>query len=223
MTADTIGSSKSTNSQAVAANQSLHWLPVSLKILAAILLLVSMAFPYWRLVLEAPQYPQGLQMRVFVNRLTGDEDPTLDDVREIDGLNHYIGMKSLYTAARIERAIAIPAVIVMAILIVVSAFWRSRWAWVLTLPAITFPFIFLLDLFLWMRNYGQNLDPYAPLSSAIKPFTPPIIGEGVIGNFRTIAYVQLGWMIAVGGGVLIIVALVIQSVMTRRQANAQAT
>lgn len=37
---------------------------------AAILLLASIAFPYWGLVLEAPQYPGGLEMRVFVNYMT---------------------------------------------------------------------------------------------------------------------------------------------------------
>ncbi|MBP6298443.1 MAG: hypothetical protein KA401_03780, partial [Anaerolineae bacterium] len=70
-------------------------LPAGFFLVAAVLLVVSIGFPYWGLVLEAPQYPGGLEMRVFVNYMTGDEDPKLDEVREIDGLNHYIGMKSL--------------------------------------------------------------------------------------------------------------------------------
>jgi hypothetical protein len=68
-------------------------IPSGLMLLAASLILISIAFPYWGMVLQAPQYPGGLEMRVFVNRITGDEDPTLDEVREIDGLNHYIGMR----------------------------------------------------------------------------------------------------------------------------------
>ncbi|MDQ7033492.1 MAG: hypothetical protein Q9P01_01260 [Anaerolineae bacterium] len=129
----------------------------ALYLIAAGLLLGSIPFPYWGLILEAPQYPDGLEMRVFVNEMTGDEDPTLDEVSEIDGLNHYIGMQSLYNAAKIERAIALPAVIIMAILLAVAAFWRKRYAWLLALPAFTFPFVFLTDLGLWMRHYGQNL------------------------------------------------------------------
>ena len=118
----------------------------------------------------------------------------MDEVREIDGLNHYIGMKSLYEAAEFERSIAIPAVITMVVFLVIAALWHKRWTWILTIPAIGFPYIFLADLAFWMNHYGQNLDPYAPLSSAIKPFTPPVLGEGIIGQFSTIAHVDT-WMV----------------------------
>lgn len=188
----------------------LKWIPSGLMLIAAVLLIASIAFPYWGLVLEAPQYPGGLQMRVFVNYMTGDEDPTLDEVSEIDGLNHYIGMKSLYEAAAFERSIAIPGIIIMVIALGVTAFVRRRWIWVLALPAIVFPFVFLGDLAYWLNNYGQNLDPYAPLSSAIQPFTPPLIGEGVIGQFKTVAYVDTGWFIAVGAAGAVGVALLIR-------------
>jgi len=216
-----IGNSISADGDRPNTNSMVRLLPGGLLILAAILLLASVAFPYWRLVLAAPQYPQGLEMRVFVNRMTGDEDDTLDDVKEIDGLNHYIGMESLYNAAKIERSIALPAVIIMILFLVISAFWKWRWAWVLTIPALFFPYIFLADLGLWMRHYGQNLDPYAPLSSAIKPFTPPVIGEGVIGNFRTISYIETGWMIAAAGSVFILISLILQYMKARGANNEQ--
>ena len=193
----------------------LKWLPSGILLLAAILLVASIAFPYWGLVLEAPQYPGGLQMRVFVNYMTGDEDPRLDEVREIDGLNHYIGMKSLYEAAAFERSIAIPTVIIMVVLLGVAAFLRRRWRWLLALPVVAFPFVFLGDLAFWMNNYGQNLDPYAPLSSAIEPFTPPILGEGIIGQFKTVAYVDTGWYLVVGAVVLVIAALLVRLVSWR--------
>ena len=192
------------------------WLPSALYVLAAVLMLTSIAFPYWGLVLEAPQYPGGLEMRVFVNRMTGDADPALDEVSEIDGLNHYIGMKSLYTAAQFERMIALPAVIIMAILLGIAAFWRKRFTWLLAVPALTFPFVFLADLGLWMRYYGQNLDPYAPLSSAIQPFVPPVLGEGIIGQFSTVSYVNTGWYLAAAASVLIAVGFVFQFWMSRR-------
>ncbi|MBZ0283828.1 MAG: cytochrome C [Anaerolineae bacterium] len=193
-----------------ASHRWLKWLPSAFFLAAAVLLVVSISMPYWGLVLEAPQYPGGLQMRVFVNYMTGDADPKLDEVREIDGLNHYIGMQSLYEAAKFERSIAIPAVIIMIGLLVVAAFWRRRWTSLLAIPALTFPFVFLGDLAFWMTNYGQNLDPYAPLSSAIQPFTPPILGEGVIGQFRTVAYVDTGWYIVFAGSILITVALLLK-------------
>ncbi len=183
---------------------------------AAVLLLVSISQPYWGLILHAPQYPGGLQMRVFVNQMTGDADPRLDEVREIDTLNHYIGMKSLYDAAQLEQAIAIPAVILMAgALVVAAVLWQRRLIWLLTLPALGFSFIFLADLAFWMTYYGQNLDPEAPLSSAIHPFTPPILGEGVIGQFRTVAYVDTGWFIVTAGAGLIAVTLVVRLLRNR--------
>jgi copper chaperone NosL len=212
MTANVISPTNSTtNRPAVSVSRRwLKWLPSVFFLAAAVLFIVSIGLPYWGLVLEAPQYPGGLQMRVFVNNMTGDADPKLDEVREIDGLNHYIGMKSLYEAAKFERSIALPSVIIIIGLLVVAALWRRTWTWLLTLPALFFPFVFLADLAYWMNNYGQNLDPYAPLSSSIQPFTPPILGEGVIGQFKTIAYVDVGWYIIFAGSMLIAVALLIK-------------
>lgn len=213
MTTNAISPTKSNanhRTSLIASRRWLKWLPSVFFLAAAVLLIVSIGVPYWGLVLEAPQYPGGLQMRVFVNYMTGDADPKLDEVAEIDGLNHYIGMKSLYEAAKFERSIAIPAVIIMIGSLVVAAFWRRRWTWLLTIPALTFPFVFLGDLAFWMNHYGQNLDPYAPLSSSIQPFTPPILGEGVIGQFKTIAYVDIGWYIVAVGSILIAAALLMK-------------
>ena len=197
-----------------------RWLPSVLWIAAAALLITSISSPYWGMVLEAPQYPGGLEMRVFVNYMTGDEDPRRDEVREIDGLNHYIGMKSLFEAAQFERSVALPAVFGMAALLVLAALWRRKWLWLLTVPAALFPFAYLGDLALWLTYYGHSLDPYAPLSSAIEPFTPPILGEGIIGQFRTVASVHTGWFLAAGASICIIAAIVFR-LIDQRRASAQ--
>ncbi len=44
--------------------------------------------PAWRIDLFAPQYPEGLSMYIWINKLSGD-------VEIINGLNHYIGMKHI--------------------------------------------------------------------------------------------------------------------------------
>ncbi|MCA9909045.1 MAG: cytochrome C [Anaerolineae bacterium] len=209
----TMSQAKSTAQQTVATSSTrrwLAWLSPVLLIVAAVLLVASIPFPYWGLVLEAPQYPEGLEVRVFVNEMTGDDDPQIDEVQEITGLNHYIGMKPLGEAATFERSIAIPGIIVMVIALGIVAFVRRRWVWLLALPAAVFPLVFLGDLAYWLNDYGQNLDPYAPLSSAIHPFTPTIIGEGIIGQFKTVAYVNTGWYLAVVAAVLVIVALLLR-------------
>ena len=143
--------------------------PSVLLSIARVMLLVSIFLPYWHMTLEAPQYPDGLHVTAHVNYLSGD-------VKEIDGLNHYIGMRPLHEAARLERATAVWLIIAMFLLIEGAALVHTKWAVLLALPAVFFPAGFLLDLFYWLYHFGQNLDPKAPLSSSVKPFTPPVLG-----------------------------------------------
>lgn len=177
-----------------------YLLPALLLALAVFCLLVSIFVPYWRMTLLAPQYPDGLQVQVYVNRMTGD-------VREIDGLNHYIGMRPLGEAAQLERSLSIIAIAVLSLLVIAAIFIHSRWAALFALPALLFPALFLGDLAFWLHNFGRNLDPRAPLSSAIKPFVPPLLGEGVIGQFRTVAAVDRGFYLAVLASGLILLGL----------------
>lgn len=172
--------------------------PTFIFMLARILLLVSIFFPYWHMELEAPQYPDGLFLTAYVNHLTGD-------VREIDGLNHYIGMRPLGEAATFERAAAVWSIITMFLLVEGAAFVHSKWAVLLAVPAVTFPLGFYADLVYWMRTFGLNLDPEAPLSNSVKPFVPTVIGEGGIGQFKTYAAWGTGYWLAVGCAALVIV------------------
>ena len=168
--------------------------------LAGFCLLVSVFLPYWQMTLLAPQYPGGLHVWVYVNKLSGD-------VREIDILNHYIGMRPLGEAAQLERSLSIFAIAVLTLLLVATVYVHNQFAALLSLPALVFPGIFLADLAFWLRNFGQHLDPHAPLSSAIKPFVPPLLGEGRVGQFRTIASLDIGFYLAILASVLIIVGL----------------
>lgn len=168
---------------------------------ARILLLVSLFLPYWHMELQAPQYPDGLHMTAYLNHLEGD-------VVEIDGLNHYIGMRSLYDAAKVEREVGVFAMIAFVVLLELAAFIHSRWAVMLVLPVVLFPVVFLVDLHLWMRHFGLNLDPEAPLSSSIKPFVPTALGKGGIGQFVTIATPGISLILASVASVVLIVALV---------------
>ncbi|MCK6477280.1 MAG: hypothetical protein L6Q35_10660, partial [Phycisphaerales bacterium] len=169
--------------------------------LARVLLLVSIFFPYWHMELQAPQYPDGLYLTAHVNYLSGDVD-------EIDGLNHYIGMRKLEDAASLERATAVWMILAMTLLMEGAAAVHSPWALVLVLPAVLFPAGFIADLQFWLASHGHNLDPKAPLSSSVKPFVPPALGTGVIGQFKTIATLGSGWWLSLGGSVLTLVALI---------------
>ncbi len=189
-----------TTQEQIAQDRLRYLLPTLFLGLAAFCLLVSIFLPYWRMKLLAPQYPGGLEVQVYVNRLTGD-------VREIDGLNHYIGMRPLHEAAQLERSLSIIAIAVLSLLVIAAIYIHNQWAALLSLPALLFPAIFLGDMAFWLRNFGQNLDPKAPLSSSIKPFVPPVLGEGVVGQFRTVASVDRGFYLAVLASVLILIGL----------------
>ena len=178
-------------------------LPTILLGAAAVLILVSMLFPYWKMVLLAPQYPGGLHVQVYVNRMTGD-------VNEIDGLNHYIGMRPLAEAAALERSMSMAMIGLLGLLVLGAIFVHSKWALLLVIPAILMPFVFLADMYYWLRDFGLNLDPTAALSNSIEPFVPPILGSGFVGQFETVASLTIGWYMAFLGSVLIVIGLYYQ-------------
>lgn len=184
----------------LASDRLRYRLPTIFLILAAVLLIASAFFPYWKMTLQAPQYPKGLSVQAYIFKLTGD-------VREIDGLNHYIGMRPLGEAAQLERSLSIAAVGVFSLLIIGAIFIHTKYTVLLVLPAIFYPFIFLADMYYWLRNFGLNLDPNAPLSNAIKPFVPPILGVGRLAQFVTVAQVQIGFYLAVLASISIIIGL----------------
>ncbi len=168
---------------------------------AALLLLTSMFLPYWKLTLLAPQYPDGLKMEAYVNHVSGDVD-------EIDELNHYIGMRPLKEAAQLERSTSLVLISSLILLIVAGIYTHSPFVLFFAIPAICYPFIFLGDMYFWMHNFGMNLNPHAPLSSAVKPFVPPLLGEGLVGQFKTVATWEIGLILSIISSVLIVVGLV---------------
>lgn len=182
------------------ASPETYILPTMLLMLGAMLLVVSIFLPYWKMTLHAPQYPDGLHVQLYVNKMTGD-------VQEIDGLNHYIGMPKLEEAGKLERSFSWLAIGALALLLMAAVFIHNPLAGVLALPAVLYPAIFLVDLFYWLYTFGHNLDPKAPLSSSIKPFTPTLLGEGKVGQFRTTAMVDTGFYLAILAALVILVGL----------------
>src|SRR6476620_1272160 len=67
----------------------------ALIVVAAVLLALIYLLPLWNLTMFAPQYPDGLRMDIYSYKLEGGRAG--QDIREINLLNHYIGMKDLVT------------------------------------------------------------------------------------------------------------------------------
>ena len=63
-----------------------------LLVVATALLGTLYVLPIWRVTLDAPQYPEGLGMQIWLNTITGIKPNDLDN---INNLNHYIGMKRI--------------------------------------------------------------------------------------------------------------------------------
>jgi hypothetical protein len=166
-----------------------YLIPSFLLMLGGLLLIISIFLPYWSMTMFAPQYPKGLKVDVYVNQLTGD-------VREIDSLNHYLGMPPLDEGGQLERSISAVAITALGLLLLAGVFVHNKWAAVLALPALLFPLIFLADLAYILYQYGHSIDPQSPLGGAIDPFMPPLFGEGLIGQFRTVASAEMGLYLA---------------------------
>lgn len=154
---------------------------------------------WWGMLLYAPQYPSGLELTASLRGIAGD-------VKEIDTLNHYIGMMPLGHAARFELSLvpwALPALVILALL---SAFVAGWPGWLLRLPLALFPAFFLADLQFWMWYAGNHLDPGAPMNRAIKGFTPIALGGGRIAQFSTYGFLEPGFYMALAGSLLVVAA-----------------
>lgn len=181
-----------------------RWGVVALSLAAAGLFAAAYFSPWWRLWLFAPQYPKGLEISISLTGVSGD-------VRELNILNHYIGMKGLELAAETERRFAAQGVGLVAIIaIVVTIFAGKRWNWLLAAAGAVFPITFILDSEYWLYTFGHQLNPKAPLK--IPPFTPQMFGTGKIGQFMTFARPDVGFWLAIAG-----VALLVGAALARRR------
>lgn len=178
-------------------------------VVAAACFVAAAFLPFWKLTLFAPQYPGNLRVWVGVFGLGGD-------VREVNGLNHYIGMRPLDKAAIIELAIAPWGMAAFTLIALAAAFTRKKWLnWALLLP-IGFPLIFLTDVSFWLWYFGNNLDPHAALNRSVAPFTPVVLFWSHVGQFSVYAMVQAGFAVCTAGSVMCLAGLLLR----RREASA---
>jgi nitrous oxidase accessory protein len=141
--------------------------------------------------LEAPQYPASLYLRAYGTRIEGD-------LREINIINHYIGMEHIDTVPAPEMGLFFYTLLALAALCVLAPFHR-RIRQLAILASVAVAVVILVDLQLWLREFGRNLDPSAPLR--VEPFTPLAIGISSIGNFKTTAMVSWGYLALLGAAV----------------------
>lgn len=160
-------------------------LPRALMLLAGILLISLFIWPMWNITLLAPQYPDGVHMHIYINKIGGATPGTLQN---INILNHYIGMKKI-TPESIPELKFMPPIVIFFMVTAFLAAWLDKrwlyWAWVISFIMICF--VGLYDFYLWEYDYGHTLDPKAPMKFEGESFQPPVIGRKEIINFTAIS------------------------------------
>lgn len=172
----------------------LAWPLSALIALAALIPLLTFVWPLWHYYFEAPQYPEGLAMQIWANKLTGRVDL-------INGLNHYVGFMHLDPADFWELKV-LPILIVLVSLtgIVAAIVGRKRlfqaWLWFYGV----FAALGMSDFARWLYQFGHTVDPKAAIT--MEGYTPPMVGTSIFMNFYITAWP--GWgAVALAGGFVV--------------------
>ena len=157
--------------------------------LAALMLLTLFVFPMWKIMLEAPQYPDAIGMEIWINRIA---DHNENDLKNINLMNHYVGMKAI--PEKIPEFQYFPGIVIgMSILGVVFGFVGKRKTYLLWFIMISVLGVLgMYDFYLWEYDYGHNLDPTAAIKIPGQGYQPPLIGSKEILNFTAISTPMIG-------------------------------
>jgi copper chaperone NosL len=154
--------------------------------------------PMWRIELDAPQYPEGLMMQIYPNKLGGNVDI-------INGLNHYIGMKTLHNEDFAEFKI-LPGIIIFfsVSFLLVALIGKRKWMnWLFTL-FVLFGVLAMIDFWRWEYQYGHDLDPDAAIRIPGMAYQPPLIGFKQLLNFGAYSIPDIGGWIFIAVGVCLL-------------------
>lgn len=163
--------------------------------LAALLLMPAFFLPLWTINLDAPQYPEGLGMDIMVNTIRGQGEW---DLQNINGLNHYIGMKEIHPESIRELRIMPWLLGGLAAFGLVTAAAGRRWllqAWVVAFVLLAFAG--LVDFYIWGYDYGHNLNPDAAIKVPGMEYQPPLIGSKQLLNFTAYSWPGPGGLLMI--------------------------
>ncbi len=160
--------------------------------LASISIIATYFVPLWRIDLFAPQYPEGLVMKIWLTNLSGDVDI-------INGLNHYIGMKKISVEMFPEFSFLkylVAAFILYGFVIAITGSRKILFSYLLT-SAIG-GILAMIDFYQWGYDYGHNLNPDAPIKVPDMGYQPPLIGHKKLLNFDAYSLPDVGGYIIIG-------------------------
>ncbi len=189
--------------------------PRVLLVLAFLCLVPTYFAPLYNMTMFAPQYQDGLRLDIYSYQLRGGHGD--QDVREINVLNHYIGMKDLVTEDFTEFKWLPFAIGVFGLLFLRAAVLGK----IAHFVDVTVLYLYFGVFALWsfgykMYQYGHRLDPKAAVR--VDPFMPPMLGFKKLANFEVYSYPQLGSYALAAAALLLFVGLFLAWREWRREA-----
>ena len=168
---------------------------------AAVLVCAAAWLPYWGFRMSAPQYPgESLMLRVSHSGIDGD-------VQEVETLQKYIGVRF---PEEIPELRWLPAAMIgLAVMLGLAGFAGTGLSGVVLRWTGVALFVGLLAFsasIVHRRLYevGHDRDPHAPIT-AIKDFTPRLVGPTKIGNFTVWSFPHVGGLALALGAALTLV------------------
>jgi copper chaperone NosL len=159
-------------------------------------LIATFYLPVWFIFLIAPQYPEGLTMNIWLNKITGQVDI-------INGLNHYIGMKHIKAEMFPEFGYLVYIVgffIALGLLVAIAG--RRKLLFYYLILTVLGGIAAMVDFFKWGYDYGHNLDPKAAIQVPGLYYQPPLVGHKTLLNFDAYSYPDIGGWVVIGVGIL---------------------
>ena len=184
-------------------------------IIGSILLLGLFKFPLWNIMLGAPQYPDPLGMNIYIDGIQGVSE---FDLQNIDGLNHYIGMKTIPKPGEMWEFSIFPKVILgMALLGCIIGLlgfynkvsYKFFISWFILMSVLGI--LGMYDFNNWLMDYGSNLDPHAIIKvtnpdGTPMSYKPPLFGYQKLLNFDVSSLPHIGGYLMFVGMSLTLVA-----------------
>ena len=170
--------------------------------ISAVALVSAYFVPLWQILMWAPQYPEGLTMKIWINTLSGE-------VRTISALNHYIGMKTIEVEMFPEFGYMIYIVaVIIAIGLLAAVMNRFIGLMIFFCSIMAAGLGALLDVYLWGYDYGHNLNPEAPIIIEGMSYQPPLIGTKQLLNFTAFSGPDIGGWVFIVAGILLFGVLI---------------
>lgn len=184
-------------------------------IIGSLLLLGLFKFPLWNIMLGAPQYPEPLGMNIYINGIKGVSE---FDLQNIDGLNHYIGMKTIPKPDEMWEFSVFPKVIlgmvILGVVIGLMGFfnkinYKFFLGWFVLMSVLGI--LGMYDFNNWLIDYGSNLDPNAIIKvtnpdGTPMSYKPPLFGFQKLLNFDVTSLPHTGGYLMFVGMSLTLVA-----------------